>query len=144
MAELTGLSEEEIAVQLKGVIFRVLELYHTDAPPRYVTADEYLSGNVHEKLRTAELAAYATYGTDRANAYKIFEDTLNLRDVRIYDTKTEPDGKEIRVLNINATQLAQQKQQLIKDAFKDWIVRDADRPHTLMKLYNERFNSVRR
>lgn len=227
MAELTGLSEEEIATQLKGVIFRVPELYHTDAPPHYVTADEYLSGNVREKLRTAELAArtaeeykvnvkalqiaqpkdldaseievrigstwidkeymqefmyelfdtpyrnqgsikvnysnftaewsvtaknsisyddvaaYATYGTDRANAYKIFEDTLNLRDVRIYDTKTEPDGKEIRVLNVEATQLAQQKQQLIKDAFKDWIFRDAQRRQTLVKLYNERFNSVR-
>lgn len=227
MAELTGLSEQEIATQLKGVIFRVPELYNTDAPPHYVTADEYLSGNVREKLRTAELAArtseeyrvnvealekaqpkdldaseievrigstwidkeymqefmyelfdtpyrnqgtikvnysnftaewsvtaknsisyddvaaYATYGTDRANAYKIFEDTLNLRDVRIYDTKTEPDGKEIRVLNVEATQLAQQKQQLIKDAFKDWIFRDAQRRQTLVKLYNERFNSVR-
>lgn len=227
MAELTGLSEEEIATQLKGVIFRVPELYRTDAPPHYVTVDEYLSGNVREKLRTAQLAAqsseeymanvealenahpkdldaseievrigstwidkeymqefmyelfdtpyrnqgtikvnysnftaewsvtaknsisyddvaaYATYGTDRANAYKIFEDTLNLRDVRIYDTKTEPDGKEIRVLNIEATQLAQQKQKLIKDAFKDWIFRDAERRQTLVKLYNERFNSVR-
>ena len=227
MAELTGLSEEEIAERLKGVIFRVPELYHTDAPPRYVTADEYLSGNVREKLPTAELAArtsaeykanvealqmaqptdldaseievrigstwidkaymqefmyelfdtpyrnqgninvnystftadwsvtnknsvsyddvaaYATYGTDRANAYKIFEDTLNLRDVRIYDTKTEPDGKEIRLLNVEATQLAQQKQQLIKDAFKEWIFRDAYRRQTLVKLYNERFNSVR-
>lgn len=227
MAELTGLSEEEIAMQLKGVIFRVPELYHTDAPPRYVTADEYLSGNVREKLRTAELAArtseeykvnvealqmaqpqdldaseievrigstwidkeymqefmyelfdtpyrnqgtinvnysnftaewsvtaknsisyddvaaYATYGTGRANAYKIFEDTLNLRDVRIYDTKTEPDGKEIRVLNIKETEAAQQKQQLIKDAFKEWIFRDADRRQTLVQLYNERFNSVR-
>ena len=227
MAELTGFSEEEIATQLKGVIFRIPELYQTDAPPHYVTADEYLSGNVREKLRTAELAArtsekykpnvealqmaqpkdldaseievrigstwidkeymqefmyelfdtpyrnqgsikvnysnftaewsvtnknsiyyddvaaYATYGTDRANAYKIFEDTLNLRDVRIYDTKTEPDGKEIRVLNINATQLAQQKQQFIKDAFKDWIFKDADRRQTLVKFYNERFNSIR-
>lgn len=227
MAELTGLSEEEIATQLKGVIFRVPELYNTDAPPHYVTADEYLSGNVREKLRTAELAArtseeykanvealkmaqpkdldaseievrigstwidkeymqefmyelfdtpyrnqgsinvnyskftaewnvtnknsiyyddvaaYATYGTARANAYKIFEDTLNLRDVRIYDTKIEPDGKEIRVLNIKETEAAQQKQQLIKDAFKDWIFRDADRRQTLVKLYNERFNSVR-
>lgn len=227
MAELTGLSEEKIATQLKGVIFRVPELYNTDALPHYVTADEYLSGNVREKLRTAELAArtseeykvnlealqmaqpkdldaseievrigstwidkeymqefmyelfdtpyrnqgtikvnysnftaewsvtaknsisyddvaaYATYGTARANAYKIFEDTLNLRDVRIYDTKTEPDGKEIRVLNINETEAAQQKQQLIKDGFKDWIFRDADRRQTLVKLYNERFNSVR-
>lgn len=227
MAALTGLSEEEIAIQLKGVIFHVPELYHTDAPPHYVTADEYLSGNVREKLRTAELAAqtskeykpnvealqmaqpkdldaseievrigstwidkeymqefmyelfdtpyrnqgsikvnysnftaewsvtaknsisyddvaaYATYGTARANAYKIFEDTLNLRDVRIYDTKTEPDGREIRVLNIKETEAAQQKQQLIKDGFKDWIFKDANRRQTLVKLYNERFNSVR-
>ena len=90
-----------------------------------------------------DVAAYATYGTARANAYKIFEDTLNLRDVRIYDTKTEPDGKEIRVLNIKETEAAQQKQQLIKDGFKDWIFKDADRRQTLVKLYNERFNSVR-
>lgn len=229
MAKLTGLSEEEITTQLKGVIFlNPMHGYGNSKEEKYVTADEYLSGNVREKLqwakRSAELyldsytanvealeqaqpkdldaseievrigstwidkeymqefmyelfdtpyrnqgsikvnysnftaewsvtnknsiyyddvAAYATYGTDRANAYKIFEDTLNLRDVRIYDTKTEPDGKEIRVLNINATQLAQQKQQLIKDEFKDWIFKDANRRQTLVKLYNERFNSIR-
>jgi len=84
-----------------------------------------------------------TYGTDRANAYKILEDTLNLRDVRIYDTVTDPDGKERRVLNSKETTLAQQKQQAIKDAFQDWIWRDPDRRQELVTKYNELFNSNR-
>ncbi|QNK40241.1 DEAD/DEAH box helicase family protein [Caproicibacter fermentans] len=87
------------------------------------------------------VAAYVTYGTDRANAYRILEDTLNLRDTRIYDTVTDPDGKERRVLNSKETTLAQQKQQAIKDAFHDWIWRDPDRRRTLTKKYNELFNS---
>ena len=74
------------------------------------------------------VAAYVTYGTDRANAYRILEDSLNLRDTRIYDTVTDPDGKERRVLNSKETTLAQQKQQAIKDAFHDWIWRDPDVP----------------
>ncbi|MDO0824048.1 SNF2-related protein [Desulfosporosinus nitroreducens] len=87
--------------------------------------------------------AYVTYGTDRANAYKIIEDTLNLRDVRIYDTVTDPDGRERRVLNKKDTTLAQQKQQTIKAAFRDWIWKDPDRRQTLVQQYNEQFNSTR-
>jgi N12 class adenine-specific DNA methylase len=89
------------------------------------------------------VAAYVTYGTDRANAYRILEDTLNLRDTRIYDTVTDPDGKERRVLNSKETTLAQQKQQAIKDAFHDWIWKDPDRRRILTKKYNELFNSSR-
>ena len=84
-----------------------------------------------------------TYGTERANAYKILEDTLNLRDVRIYDTVTDPDGKERRVLNSKETTLAQQKQQAIRDAFQEWIWRDPDRRAELVQRYNELFNSNR-
>jgi N12 class adenine-specific DNA methylase/adenine-specific DNA methylase len=91
----------------------------------------------------SDVNAYMTYGTDRANAYKILEDTLNLRDVRIYDTVTDPDGKERRVLNSKETTLAQQKQQAIKDAFQDWIWRDPDRRRELVTRYNELFNSTR-
>jgi N12 class adenine-specific DNA methylase/adenine-specific DNA methylase len=89
------------------------------------------------------VAAYVTYGTDRANAYRILEDSLNLRDTRIYDTVTDPDGKERRVLNSKETTLAQQKQQAIKDAFHDWIWKDPERRQTLTKKYNELFNSSR-
>ena len=91
----------------------------------------------------SNIAAYMTYGTERANAYKILEDTLNLRDVRIYDTKHDSDGRERRVLNSKETTLAQQKQQAIRDAFRDWIWRDPDRRHTLVARYNELFNSTR-
>ena len=91
----------------------------------------------------SNIAAYMTYGTERANAYKILEDTLNLRDVRIYDTKHDADGRERRVLNSRETTLAQQKQQAIRDAFRDWIWRDPDRRHTLVARYNELFNSTR-
>ena len=90
-----------------------------------------------------DVAANTTYGTDRLNAYHILEDTLNLRDVRIYDTVKDPDGKERRVLNHNATTLATQKQQAIKDAFRDWIWKDPQRRQTLVKQYNELFNSIR-
>ncbi len=91
----------------------------------------------------SDVNAYMTYGTERANAYKILEDTLNLRDVRIYDTVTDPDGKERRVLNSKETTLAQQKQQAIKDAFSDWIWKDPDRRQELVAKYNELFNSNR-
>jgi N12 class adenine-specific DNA methylase len=227
MVGLTGMSEEQLAADLQGVIFRQPEPLGGDGRPRYVTADEYLSGNVREKLRearraaevsdvfrpnvaaleaaqpknldaseidvrlgatwigpeyiqqfmtetlqtprylrdiievkyvsyTAEwsvtskntvpynnVAAYVTYGTDRANAYRILEETLNLRDIRIYDTVTDPDGKERRLLNSKDTTLAQQKQQGIKDAFRDWIWRDPERRQTLVREYNEKFNSIR-
>jgi len=227
MGKLTGLPEEQLANDLRGVIFPIPLPYDSNSPTQYVTADEYLSGNVREKLHTAKLAAqtsdryipnvealetaqpkdldaseidvrlgatwidkeyieqfmyelfdtpyrlqgevevkYApftaewnitnknavgynnvaacvTYGTDRANAYRILEDSLNLRDVRIYDTITDADGKEKRVLNKDATTLAQQKQKAIKDEFQDWIWKDADRRQTLVKKYNEKFNSIR-
>lgn len=227
MAELTGKSEEEIASDLTGVIFRLPAPVDDEGKPRYVTADEYLSGNVRQKLRDARAAAdlspifepnvkalekaqpkdldaseidvrlgatwvdkeyiqqfmnelfeiplyqrravqvqYSnftsewritgktslsynnvannlTYGTDRASGLRILEDTLNLRDVRIYDTIEDADGKEKRVLNQKATTLAQQKQQVIKDAFRDWVWKDPDRREALVKKYNELFNSVR-
>ncbi|MGF0007623.1 SNF2-related protein [Eubacteriales bacterium SGI.150] len=227
MAELTGKTGDELAAELQGVIFRVPGQVEKDGTPHYVTADEYLSGNVRRKLRQAQraaqqdpsfavnvealtaaqpkdldaseievrlgatwidkeyiqqfmyetfntpyylqraiqvnyasytaewqvtgkssvsqnnVAAYTTYGTSRANAYKILEDSLNLRDVRIYDTVEDADGKERRVLNAKETTLAAQKQQAIRDAFKDWIWKDPDRRQTLVRQYNEEMNSTR-
>ena len=87
--------------------------------------------------------AYNTYGTQRMNAYKILENTLNLRDVRVYDGVEQSDGSIKRVLNVKETTLAQQKQQVIKDAFKDWLWKDADRRQTLVAKYNELFNSTK-
>ena len=227
MAQLSGKTEEEIAADLRGVIFRLPEPLDADGNPQYVTADEYLSGNIREKLAVArraaetsdlftpnvtvleqamprpleaseidvrlgatwidksyiqsfmeetfeppfysrnaikvnfapataewniaskssipynDVSAYTTYGTQRASAYRILEDTLNLRDVRIYDTVQDAEGKEKRVLNKNETTLAQQKQQAIKDAFRDWVWRDADRREALVSRYNVLFNSTR-
>ena len=227
MSELTGMDEEKIADDLAGEIFMLPGPLDDDGRATYVTADEYLSGNVRQKLRDAEnaaemsayfdinvqalraaqpkdleaseidvrlgatwvdkkyinqfmfetfqtpfymkrsihvnysaytaewyidgkslmsannVAAYVTYGTDRANAYRILEDTLNLRDIRIYDTIQDAEGKEKRVLNQKETTLAQQKQQAIKDAFRDWVWKDPDRREDLVKTYNELFNSIR-
>ena len=89
------------------------------------------------------VAAAVTYGTNRINAYKIIEETLNLKDVRIFDTVIDEGGNEARVLNKKDTILAQQKQQLIKDAFRDWIWKDPDRRDRLTTLYNTKFNSIR-
>ena len=227
MSELTGKTSDELAAELQGVIFRVPGQVEKDGTPHYVTADEYLSGNVRRKLRQAQraaqqdpsfaanvealtaaqpkdldaseievrlgatwinkeyiqqfmyetfdtpfymqrnievnytpftaewqvtgkssvsqnnVAAYTTYGTSRANAYKILEDSLNLRDVRIYDTVEDADGKERRVLNAKETTLAAQKQQAIRDAFKDWIWKDPERRQALVRQYNEEMNSAR-
>lgn len=227
MSELTGKTSDELAAELQGVIFRVPGQVEKDGTPHYVTADEYLSGNVRRKLRQAQraaqqdpsfavnvealtaaqpkdldaseievrlgatwidkeyiqqfmyetfdtpfylqrnievnytpftaewqitgkssvsqnnVAAYTTYGTSRANAYKILEDSLNLRDVRIYDTVEDADGKERRVLNAKETTLAAQKQQAIRDAFKDWIWKDPERRQALVRQYNEEMNSTR-
>ena len=227
MSELTGKTSDELAAELQGVIFRVPGQVEKDGTPHYVTADEYLSGNVRRKLRQAQraaqqdpsfaanvealtaaqpkdldaseievrlgatwidkeyiqqfmyetfdtpfymqrnievnytpftaewqitgkssisqnnVAAYTTYGTSRANAYKILEDSLNLRDVRIYDTVEDADGRERRVLNAKETTLAAQKQQAIRDAFKDWIWKDPDRRQALVRQYNEEMNSTR-
>ncbi len=227
MSQLSGKTKEELEGELQGVIFRVPGQLEQDGSPHYVTADEYLSGNVRRKLRQAQraaqqdpvyavnvealtaaqpkdlnaseievrlgatwidkeyiqqfmyetfntpvylqrsievnyssftaewqikgkssvsyndVAAYTTYGTSRANAYKILEDSLNLRDVRIYDTIEDADGKERRVLNAKETTLAAQKQQAIREAFRDWIWRDPERRQTLVRQYNEEMNSTR-
>ena len=227
MSELTNKTSDELAAELQGVIFRVPGQVEKDGTPHYVTADEYLSGNVRRKLRQAQraaqqdpsfavnvealtaaqpkdldaseievrlgatwidkeyiqqfmyetfdtpfymqrnvqvnytpftaewqitgkssvsqnnVAAYTTYGTSRANAYKILEDSLNLRDVRIYDTVEDADGRERRVLNAKETTLAAQKQQAIRDAFKDWIWKDPERRQALVRQYNEEMNSTR-
>ena len=227
MAQLTGLPEEKLAEDLQGVIFRDPNRASVAFSEGWQTADEYLSGNVRQKLADAERAAkdhpeylvnvealraaqpkdldaseievrlgatwidkayiqqfmeetfeppyyqrrsiqvnyssataewnisgknvpsfrdvnaYMTYGTERANAYKILEDTLNLRDIRIYDTKIEPDGTERRILNLKETTLAQQKQQAIKDAFAQWIWKDPERRRALVEQYNRLFNSTR-
>ena len=90
-----------------------------------------------------DVHAYMTYGTSRANAYRILEDTLNLRDIRIYDTVEDADGKQKRVLNKKETTLAQQKQQAIKDAFQNWVWKDPYRRAELVEKYNELFNSTR-
>ena len=227
MEQLTGKTSDELAAELQGVIFRLPGPVPEGERPTYVTADEYLSGNVRRKLRQAQraaqqdpafainvealtaaqpkdldaseievrlgatwidkeyiqqfmyetfntpyylqraiqvnyasftaewqvtgknsvsendVAAYTTYGTSRANAYKILEDSLNLRDVRIYDTVEDADGKERRVLNAKETTLAAQKQQAIREAFRDWIWRDPERRQTLVRQYNEEMNSTR-
>ena len=94
-------------------------------------------------LGHGDIMSTETYGTHRANAYKILEDTLNLKDVRIYDTIEDAEGKPKRVLNKNETTLAQQKQQAIKDAFANWIWQDPQRRVSLVRQYNELFNSTR-
>ena len=230
MAELLGSpgDYERITTELQGVIFKDPSADADEPEAGWQTADEYLSGNVRNKLRMAQLAAEShpefkinvealtkaqpkdleaseidirlgatwlnpaivqqfmmetfqppyrirynnliqvryspftsewrignksaagmydimsteTYGTHRANAYKILEDTLNLRDCRIYDT-VEEDGKERRVLNQKETMLAQQKQQAIKDTFAGWVWQDPQRRNLLVKQYNELFNSTR-
>jgi N12 class adenine-specific DNA methylase len=90
-----------------------------------------------------DIAAYSTFGTGRANAYRILEDSLNLRDVRIYDTIEDADGKEKRVLNAKETTLAAQKQQALRDAFREWIFKDPQRRQALVRQYNEEMNCIR-
>ena len=94
-------------------------------------------------VSATDVNAFSTYGTSRISAYKILENTLNLRDVRIYDKIEDADGTERRVLNVKETTLAQQKQQVIKDAFRDWLWKDPKRRETLVAKYNELFNSTR-
>ncbi|MCD8145732.1 MAG: DEAD/DEAH box helicase family protein, partial [Clostridiales bacterium] len=106
-----------------------------------LTAEWQITGKT--VLNRHDVAAYVTYGTDRANAYRILEETLNLKDIRIYDTVEDADGKQKRVLNKKETTLAQQKQQAIKDAFQDWVWKDPRRREALCKKYNELFNSTR-
>lgn len=106
-----------------------------------LTAEWSISGKTFVNYH--DVQAYTNYGTDRANAYKILEDSLNLRDVRIYDTIQDADGKDRRVLNQKDTMLAQQKQQAIKDAFRDWLWQDPERRQDLVATYNRMFNSIR-
>ena len=228
MMELSGISEEELFSDLKGVIFlNPLYEYGNSYEPKYLMADEYLSGNVREKLATAKrsatlypedytanvqalekvqpkdltaseisvrlgatwippeifqqfmfefldtpryaqwnikvhysqftgewniegksydrsnVKAYSTYGTSRINAYKIIEETLNLKDVRIFDYIEDDEGKKKAVLNKKETAIAQAKQELIKQGFQDWIWADPTRREKLTKMYNEKFNSIR-
>ena len=127
-------------------------MYETFRTPNYVKdriqvhfSDYTAEWTVTHKgaVSSDNVAAYDTFGTGRANAYYILENTLNLRDVRIYDTIKEADGTERRVLNQKETTLAQQKQQAIKDAFRDWLWQDPERRHTLVRKYNDLFNSIR-
>ena len=105
-----------------------------------LTAQWNISGKTSDY---GNVTANVTYGTKRINAYKIIEETLNLKDVRIFDTVYDESSGEKRVLNRNETVLAQQKQQLINDAFRDWIWKDPDRRDRLTTLYNTKFNSIR-
>lgn len=105
-----------------------------------LTAQWSVSGKTSDY---GNVTANVTYGTKRINAYKIIEETLNLKDVRIFDTVYDESSGEKRVLNRNETVLAQQKQQLIKDAFRDWIWKEPDRRDRLTTLYNTKFNSIR-
>lgn len=222
MAQLTGKTQEEIIKDLQGVIYKV----PSSEPARYVTADEYLSGNVREKLKVAGIAAKAdpelavnvaalekvipkdlsaseisvrlgttwipqediqqfmmelltpssyaegrlkvrytpmngdwfienkssdignvkadsTYGTKRASAYRIIEDTLNLRDTRIFDYIYDEHGNKKAVLNHKETTAAQAKQEVIKQAFQDWVWKDPERRNRLVRYYNDTFNSIR-
>ena len=127
-------------------------MYETFETPRYLRGQIEISyvpytaeWQVSRKsmVRYNDVAAFTTYGTDRASAYRLLEDTLNLRDIRIYDTIGDADGRERRVLNAKETTLAAQKQQLIRDAFKDWIWKDPERRETLVRQYNEEMNSTR-
>ena len=115
-------------------------------PQEYI--DQFLRyGSNTENHRTRisynDVAAWNTYGTDCVSAYEILEDSLNLRDVQVFDTIEDADGKKKRVLNAKETTLAAQKQQLIRDAFKDWIWADPERRQALVRQYNEEMNSIR-
>ena len=127
-------------------------MYETFDTPRYLrgtidvnyaafTAEWQITGKT--SISYNNIAAYTTYGTDRANAYRILEDSLNLRDVRIYDTIEDAEGRERRVLNAKETTLAAQKQQAIREAFKDWIWKDPERRQALVRQYNEEMNGIR-
>lgn len=105
------------------------------------TAEWHINGK--NAVFRSDVAAYNTYGTERANAYKILEDSLNLRDVRIYDTVEDADGSKKRVFNAKETTLAAQKQQALREAFKDWIWRDPERRDKLVRQYNEEMNCFR-
>ena len=155
-AQPKDLEASEIEVRLGATWFdkKYIEqfMYETFDTPRYLRGQIEISyvpytaeWQVSRKsmVRYNDVAAFTTYGTDRASAYRLLEDALNLRDIRIYDTIEDADGRERRVLNAKETTLAAQKQQLIRDAFKDWIWKDPERRETLVRQYNEEMNSTR-
>ena len=133
----------EIIQKFMQEVFQVPYYLRRDVCVRFspYTAEWRVQGK--SALGHGDIMSTETYGTYRANAYKILEDTLNLKDVRIYDTIEDAEGKPKRVLNKNETTLAQQKQQAIKDAFANWIWQDPQRRISLVKQYNELFNSTR-
>ena len=133
----------EIIQKFMQEVFQVPYYLRRDVCVRFspYTAEWRVQGK--SALGHGDIMSTETYGTHRANAYKILEDTLNLKDVRIYDTIEDAEGKPKRVLNKNETTLAQQKQQAIKDAFANWIWQDPQRRISLVKQYNELFNSTR-
>ena len=147
-------SEIEVRLGATWLAKKYIEqfMYETFETPRYLRGQIEVSyvpytaeWQVSRKsmVRYNDVAAFTTYGTDRASAYRLLEDALNLRDIRIYDTIEDADGRERRVLNAKETTLAAQKQQLIRDAFKDWIWKDPERRETLVRQYNEEMNSTR-
>lgn len=126
-------------------------IFHLLQPPNYLqfdikvrfspyTSEWYIEGKVCDKLN---VKAYNTYGTSRINAYKIIEETLNLKDVRVFDYIEDVEGKKKAVLNKKETAIAQSKQEIIKQEFQDWIWSDPERRERLCKYYNEKFNSIR-
>ena len=116
---------------------------HEQVQARYspATGEWNISGKSRDSVNNS--LAYVTYGTKRRNAYAIIEDSLNLRDTRIYDTIHDPDGSDKRVLNVKETMLAQQKQEQIREAFKNWIWKDPERRADLCRKYNELYNAIR-
>ena len=153
--KIKDLSASEISVRLgatwipteiiKEFIFDLLKTnyinkYKIDVQYSEYTSEWNISGKSEDK---GNVLAYNTYGTSRINAYKIIEQTLNLKDVRIYDTKIDIDGKEQKVLNTKETAIAQAKQESIKEKFENWIWNDQNRREQLVKLYNEKFNSIK-
>ena len=129
---------QQFMVETFSVPYRFRDIVQVRFSP--MTAEWNISGKTR---LSSTVAASVTYGTDRANAYRILEDTLNLRDVRIYDTVEDAAGRETRVLNQKETTLAQQKQQAIKDAFQKWIWQDPARRQRLVEKYNDLFNSTK-
>ena len=153
--KIKDLSASEISVRLgatwipteiiKEFIFDLLKTnyinkYKIDVQYSEYTSEWNITGKSEDK---GNVLAYNTYGTSRINAYKIIEQTLNLKDVRIYDTKIDIDGKEQKVLNTKETAIAQAKQESIKEKFENWIWNDQNRREKLVKLYNEKFNSIK-
>lgn len=153
--KIKDLSASEISVRLgatwiptsdvKEFMFELLETNEHKRNQIEVNYSEYTSNwNINGKSQdTGNVRSYNTYGTPRMNAYKIIENTLNLKDVRIYDTVIDLDGKEQRVLNGKETAMAQAKQELIKNKFEEWIWKDQARRERLVKSYNEKFNNIR-